>query len=92
QLSAISFIFEKNFDIYKQLLGFIEKSITNIPIDLLLQSASFVGTLEPYIIKDFIKTFSEKLKPLIGAIDDALIKIIAQICGDSSAPSLNIPN
>ncbi|KAF0511752.1 e3 ubiquitin-protein ligase [Gigaspora margarita] len=89
QLSAISFIFEKRFDIYKRLLDTIEKSINDIPIDLLLQS--FVGNFESYIIKDFIKIFNEKLNFLIYANDDKLITTIAKIC-DSSASSLNIPN
>ncbi|CAG8757666.1 931_t:CDS:1, partial [Dentiscutata heterogama] len=91
QLSALSFIFEKRFDIYKRLLSIIEKRISNIPIEWFLQSASFVGNLEPYIIKDFTKVFNEKLNPLIGATDDKLISIIAQIC-DSSDPPLIIPN
>ncbi|KAF0511754.1 e3 ubiquitin-protein ligase [Gigaspora margarita] len=91
QLSAISFILEKKFDLYKRLLGIIEKRISNIPIDWFLQSTSFMGNLEPYIIKDFINVFTEKLNPLIGATDNKLITIIAQIC-DSSATSLNIPN
>ncbi|CAG8444408.1 26262_t:CDS:10 [Dentiscutata erythropus] len=91
QLSSLSFILEKRFDIYKRLLSIIEKRISNIPIDWFLRSTSFVGNLEPYIIKDFTKVFNEKLNPLIGATDDKLITIIAQIC-DSSAPPLNIPN
>ncbi|CAG8574000.1 16629_t:CDS:10, partial [Gigaspora margarita] len=91
QLSAISFILEKKFDLYKRLLGIIEKRISNIPIDWFLQSTSFMGNLEPYILKDFINVFTEKLNPFIDATDDKLITIIAQIC-DSSAPSLNIPN
>ncbi|CAG8831077.1 16566_t:CDS:2, partial [Gigaspora margarita] len=91
QLSAISFIFEQRFDIYKRLLGIIKKSITDFPIDLLLQSTSFVGNLESYIIKDFTKIFNEKLNSLIDSTEDKLITIIAQIC-DLSTPSLNIPN
>ncbi|CAG8470531.1 17412_t:CDS:2, partial [Cetraspora pellucida] len=94
QLSAISFVFKKRSDIYKQQLAkIIETRIANISTQCLLQSTSSVGNfnLEYYILNDFIKIIKEKLNPHISTTDDVLIKTIVQIC-DSSVQPLNVPN
>ncbi|CAG8529977.1 19075_t:CDS:2, partial [Dentiscutata erythropus] len=94
QLLAISFVFKKRSDIYKQQLAkIIEMRITNISNQWLLQSISIVGNfnLEYYILDDFIKIFKEKLNSHISTTDDMLIKTIVQIC-DSSVQPLKVPN
>ena len=91
QLSAISFVLQKRPDIHRKLTGLIEKYIVPLQSDLLLQSTSSVGTLEPSITKDFVKVLKPKLNPLVVATNDKLIKIINQICNSSGRP-LDVPN
>ncbi|CAG8542187.1 4803_t:CDS:2, partial [Acaulospora colombiana] len=92
QLSAISFAIEKRPNIHKRLASIIEKKIASLPNDWFLQSTSFVGALEPYIIREFKKVLIKILDPLLSnATDESLIKIISLIC-DISGPKLYIPN
>ncbi|CAG8547768.1 12126_t:CDS:10 [Acaulospora morrowiae] len=93
QLSAISFVLQRRPDIYKKLVDTVEQKILNLPQEWLFKATSFVGKLESRIVGDFEKVLRQRLKSPLSSDtnDDAVIKIISQIC-NSSGSSLDVPN
>ncbi|CAG8768315.1 15192_t:CDS:2, partial [Acaulospora morrowiae] len=88
QLSAISFVLQRRTDIYKKLVDTVEQKILNFPQEWSFKATSFVGALESRIVGDFEKVLRQRLKsPLsIDTNDNAVIKIISQICNSSGSP------
>ncbi|CAG8655228.1 1091_t:CDS:2, partial [Acaulospora morrowiae] len=88
QLSAISFVLQRRTDIYKKLVDTVEQKVLNFPQEWLFKATSFVGALESRIVGDFEKVLRQKLKSPLSSDtnDDAVIKIISQICNSSGSP------